>query len=235
MVCIGMTIKYIVSLVLAAFLLMELTNSIENRSEDNAYVIELNGDALYINDDVIVEDVIDYVLTSLDGMGQHLLVIHGERSDYSDDEGYENAVSEGHIIGGMLRFYELTIELEDNHVIAEEIYENDFTRVNPWCIDAGHMDDNGHLDVFIGAFRATRVYEPDRRPFFFEWTESKLKRIWTGSYLNMRTFYEAGLEDVDGDGIEELYAIQPNDEDGLSKYIYSKGSFTYYLKDEIKY
>lgn len=233
---IGMHIRRLFVVALFVLILTGL-NGVVEKEEVLSIKLVLEENVLLMDGEPLLEGVIDYALTSLDNQSKHLLVLHEERSQYVDEESYLHGIEDGHRFGGYLRFYELVDETtsttsKNGQCGVQLIYESDFTSVNPWCIDAGHMDDNGDVDIFVGAYRATRVYDYDRRPFLFEWSKSKLKRVWTGSYLNMRTFYEAGFEDYDEDGFAELYAIQPDDEHGFSKYFYKKGPFTYYLIGE---
>lgn len=215
----------IIVVFLAVSVLVRMTQS--DRAKD--YLIYRQGDTLYLDykgqSTVLLEGLVDYELFSLDGDHQHLLVIHDERSDTVDEAGYKQAIKEGHRVGGILRFYELIAS--KGEIRLNQIYENDFTLVNPWCISAGHMEEDDNPEIFIGAYRATNYYKADRRPYLLEWRGDYLKRRWTGSYLNMKTFYEAGFEDMDGDGYDELYAIQSNEQEGLSKYYYRWGYFSF--------
>lgn len=223
------TCSIIIVILLSYFLLHSKNTTINNNA--NAFKIYKQEETIYCNNKVLIENVVDYTLTSLDNQKQHLLVLHYDRSSNRDEVGYEKAIQEKHNIGGYLRFYELSTQ--SNKLEAKLIYENDFTLINPWCIEAGNMDCDGYLDIFVGAYRATEVYEADRRPFMFEWKNDQLERFWTGSYLNLRTFYEAGFEDMNQDGFDELYAIQPNKEGGLTKFYYKKGTFTFIQVGEV--
>lgn len=216
-----------------------LTHGLEYAEADTS--LYRSDDVLYVQrawvNEPILHDVVDYDLVSLDGETQHLLVLHGERSTEVDMDGYDNALEAGHNVGGYLRFYEVTNDdCNSSNILPgniaeefqlEQFYESDFTLVNPWCIDAGDMDGDGCQDIFIGAYRATEFYEADRRPYLLEWNGDYLKRKWTGSYLNMKTYYEAGFEDMDGDGLDELYAIQPSGDGSIAKYFYRFGYFSF--------
>lgn len=82
----------------------------------------------------------------------------------------------------------------------------DFEGVGPWCVAIGQMDEYPDIEVFFGAYRATRYFPEGPRPYFFTWDfkEQKLLRLWTGSYLDAPIFLTAEFEDIDGDGRQEL-------------------------------
>ena len=82
----------------------------------------------------------------------------------------------------------------------------DFAGVGPWCVAMGQMDERKDIEVFIGAYRATRYFPEGPRPYFFTWDmeQQKLLRLWSGSYLDAPVFTAAAFEDMDGDGRQEL-------------------------------
>lgn len=82
----------------------------------------------------------------------------------------------------------------------------DFEGVGPWSLALGQMDDKPDIEVFIGAYRATRYFPEGPRPYIFSWDFEKqeLVRLWTGSYLGAPIFLQADMVDRDGDGYMEI-------------------------------
>ncbi|MCT4661842.1 MAG: hypothetical protein N4A40_08285 [Tissierellales bacterium] len=140
---------------------------------------------------ILIENVLDFKYADLKGIGETLLVIETDRP---------NQIYEGLEVGNWIRFY----EYKEGKV--KLVYENDFTRVRPWMIDVGHIDDDDRDDVFVGVYKNTKVYPLAKRPFFFNWDGKKLTRKWTGSYFNINELMNVEFEDEDKDGIDEVKA-----------------------------
>ncbi len=85
------------------------------------------------------------------------------------------------------------------------VYENDFSKVNPWTISVGQLDDDPAIEFFVGAYRPTDFYKDDPRPYFIEYKDGVFVRQWTGSYLDNLGFSEAYFDDDDFDGVSDLY------------------------------
>lgn len=75
----------------------------------------------------------------------------------------------------------------------KRIYKKNYEKIRPWAIDIGDLENDGILDVYIGAYRATDYYPLDKRPFFYEWRE-KMYQKWTGSYLSFYDLVELTLK-----------------------------------------
>lgn len=66
---------------------------------------------------------------------------------------------------------------------GRRIYHKNYEKIRPWAIDIGDLENDGILDIYIGAYRATDYYPLDKRPFFFEWRDGMYQK-WTGSYMS---------------------------------------------------
>ncbi len=104
------------------------------------------------------------------------------------------------------------------------IYENDFSKVNPWTITAAQLDDDEAIEIFVGAYRPTEFYEDNTRPYFLEFKDDIIVRQWTGSYLDNYCFSSASFEDDDLDGKSVLKLEETILEKGTFKE--QKGEFT---------
>ncbi len=132
-------------------------------------------------------------------------------------EGAENG-KEGKFVKGT----ESKSEGDIKSVLAgmDLVYENDFSKVNPWTISVGQLDDDEAVEFFVGAYRPTDFYKDDPRPYFIEYKDGVFVRQWTGSYLDNLGFSEAYLDDDDFDGISDLYMneLVPSKEGVVSRW-----------------
>ncbi len=104
------------------------------------------------------------------------------------------------------------------------IYENDFSRVNPWAVTVAQLDDDEAIEIFVGAYRPTEFYKDNTRPYFLEFKDDVIVRQWTGSYLDHLCFSSASFEDDDLDGQSVLKLEETVLENGVLKE--QKGEFT---------
>ncbi len=88
------------------------------------------------------------------------------------------------------------------------IYQNEMRSAHPWLITVGQSDDDAHIEVFVGAFRATKYFSAETRPYFLEYRNGVIVRRWTGSRLNCVAFSDAEYVDYDGDGRDELKVVE---------------------------
>lgn len=110
--------------------------------------------------------------------------------------------------------------------------------IGPWCVAIGQMDDKSDIEVFVGAYRATRYFPEGTRPYIFTWNHEKqeLLRLWTGSYFDSPLFIRAEFIDYDQDGYDEIkiletmWALEDCGKKYESYYGYSRKTFQPYLK-----
>lgn len=101
--------------------------------------------------------------------------------------------------------YEINESNENSEKILKKVVEWDFSKVKPWMITVGQMDEDDSLEVFIACYYETLFYKKaDTRPYFFEYNDGELIKQWTGSYLNSLAFDHADFVDRDSDGFDEL-------------------------------
>lgn len=171
---------------------------------------------------VLLENIIDYTLTDLQGIGDCLLVI----------ERFEEQTIADITYGNMVKFYKIDPNKKSSLSL---VYENDFTRVKPWAIDAADMDGDHESEVYIGAYRATDYYEADKRPYFFDWNGEFLTRKWTGSFMSFDKVIDISFEDFEGDGCYEVKALEQLSDKTLVHRYYKWGYFNFTKVNEIVY
>lgn len=168
---------------------------------------------------VLLENIVDYTLTDLKNIGECLLVIESLEDQSIDQITY----------GNMIKFYTIDPNKKSSLSLA---YENDFTKVKPWAIDAADMDGDQENEVYIGAYRATDYYDADKRPFFFDWNGEFLTRKWTGSYISFDKLINLSFEDLEGDGSHEIKTLEQLADDTFINRYYKWGYFNFTIIKE---
>ncbi len=140
-------------------------------------------------------------------------------------EGVNDTVFSPHLeaylkTGSVIKIYQIDSEQNylddaltvDSRLIKQRnlpcIYQNEMRTAHPWLITVGQSDFDEHIEVFVGAFRATKYYNAETRPYFLEYRDGVLVRRWTGSRLNCIAFSDAQYIDYDGDGRAELKVVE---------------------------
>lgn len=219
--CIFMTLSVIMVFLAAC---TTFPNEVSLYQDHNNLIIESQDEV-----SVLLTDVVDY---SYNRQSSLLFVLHEERSSHTDMIGYKTALEEGLVVGGYIRVYEIL--WSSNPITLDEIYENDFTWVNPWSLASGTLSADGGVDLFVACYRATEFYEADRRPFIVTWDGEKIIKRWTGSYIGNDGFLMGDFGDVDEDGIDELVLTVRREDTHIVKRYYSWQTFSFnYLYETI--
>jgi len=93
-----------------------------------------------------------------------------------------------------------------------KVSEYDFSKVLPWKVKIGDIDDSENLELFIGVYKSTHFdNKQNNRMFVFNWDGEKLSKKWTGSQMGycMKDFYVIDFLDMYGD---ELIILDKNKE-----------------------
>ena len=99
----------------------------------------------------------------------------------------------------------IIFSLEDE---IKEIGRKDFTKLNPWKLAIGDIDGDGKDEISIGVYKKSPFHQVmAKRPFIYSFTEGKIQPKWRGSRLS-RPFIDYNFCDIDGDGIDEIVAIE---------------------------
>ena len=91
-----------------------------------------------------------------------------------------------------------------------KVSEYDFSKVLPWKVEIGDIDDSENLELFIGVYKSTHFdNKQNNRMFVFNWDGEKLSKKWTGSQIGycMKDFYIIDFLDMYGD---ELIILDKN-------------------------
>lgn len=84
------------------------------------------------------------------------------------------------------------------------------SRLNPIDFMVGEVNGDGVRELLMLVYKTSRLHPIYTiRPFFYQVSEGTLKPLWRGSRLSA-PFTELLLTDTDGDGVDELLAVEYN-------------------------
>jgi hypothetical protein len=96
---------------------------------------------------------------------------------------------------------------------------------NPWKVLSGDVDGDGEAEVVYAVYKKARFHPVlANRLFVFGWDGRQLYPKWLGSRLS-RPFRDVALKDLDGDGTEELIALEEEKGGGLRVMSYRWSGF----------
>lgn len=114
----------------------------------------------------------------------------------------------------------------------KESYRNNMSSIRPWKIEICEIDNDGEMDIFVAVNKATRLYpDIENRPFFFNFKNNMLVKKWTGSKLRA-PFTDILFIDLNGNGSDELIAIEEIDEGKFVISVYYWFGFGFILQGE---
>lgn len=125
----------------------------------------------------------------------------------------------------------IIFSLEDE---IKEIGRKDFTKLNPWKLAIGDIDGDGKDEISIGVYKKSPFHQVmAKRPFIYSFTEGKIQPKWRGSRLS-RPFTDYNFSDIDGDGIDEIVAIEilQDNRKIINSYKWKGFGFEGYLESE---
>lgn len=89
-----------------------------------------------------------------------------------------------------------------------EIMRFDLSDINPWKVQTADVDGDGKREVSLGVYtRARSDPELNKRLFLFRLTDKGLYPVWLGTRLS-KPFEDYAFSDLDGDGRDELVAVE---------------------------
>ncbi|MDO9536481.1 MAG: hypothetical protein Q7J85_14415 [Bacillota bacterium] len=89
-----------------------------------------------------------------------------------------------------------------------EIYRQSFPLLNPWKVQTADVDGDDRKEISLGVYKESPFHQVlAKRPFLYEWHNHELVPKWLGSRLS-RPFEDYVFADLDGNGREELIAIE---------------------------
>lgn len=111
------------------------------------------------------------------------------------------------------------IQPTDEGLFLKEIYRKDFSEIDPWMVEAGDVDGDGIVEIFLGVNKRTEFYEDVRnRPFYYSWDGMRLEKKWTGSYFSDKELVDVKFADLFESGRDETIALE---RDSQGRYLVS--------------
>lgn len=88
------------------------------------------------------------------------------------------------------------------------IWQGVHGRWKPWKLSIADVDGDGRREIVVGVFKATRYFpKPHNCLFVYGWSGSRAFPKWLGSTLS-KPFTDFAFASLDGDGEDELVAIE---------------------------
>jgi len=121
-----------------------------------------------------------------------------------------------------------------NKLDIKKTYTNNIGSIKPWKLEVCEIDGDENPDIFMIVNKVTQESsELQNRPFFFNFTDHKLVKKWTGSKLRY-PFSEACFGDLNGNGSDEFIVVEKIQEDQFIVSVYYWFGFGFILQAESK-
>ncbi len=105
----------------------------------------------------------------------------------------------------------------------------DLAGIKPLKVQLGDINGDGLNEVSVCVYKTAKFHpEMAKRPFFFDLKEGNLIPIWLGSRLS-RPFDDYILSDLDGDGYDEIIAVEQLENGGRLIAVYGWKGFGFEL------
>lgn len=117
---------------------------------------------------------------------------------------------------------------------GKEIYRKNFSSLNPWKIVIGDVDGDKIDDISIGVYKESPLHPVmAKRPFIYSFKDGKIVPKWRGSRLS-KPFTDYGFYDIDGDGVDEIVAIEilEDNKKTINTYKWKGFGFEVYLESQ---
>lgn len=102
-------------------------------------------------------------------------------------------------------------------------------RWKPWKLMVADVDGDGRKEIIVGVYKSTRFFpKPHNCLFIYAWDGRRAHPKWLGSSLS-RPFFDFAFLDTDGDGEEELAAIEMRRDGRFCLALYSWNGFGFTL------
>ncbi|HKQ53566.1 MAG TPA: VCBS repeat-containing protein [Pyrinomonadaceae bacterium] len=105
------------------------------------------------------------------------------------------------------------------------LWEGVHGRWRPWKLTVADVDGDGRKEIVVGVFKSTKfIPRPHNCLFIYDWDGRRAAPKWLGSTLS-RPFTDFRLADGDGDGRDEVYALETRRDGRVALAAYSWNGF----------
>jgi hypothetical protein len=105
------------------------------------------------------------------------------------------------------------------------LWEGVHGRWRPWKLAVADVDGDGRKEIVVGVFKPTKfIPRPHNCLFIYDWDGRRAAPKWLGSTLS-RPFTDFLLADGDGDGRDEVYALETRRDGKTALAAYSWNGF----------
>ena len=105
------------------------------------------------------------------------------------------------------------------------LWEGVHGRWRPWKLAVSDVDGDGRKEIVVGVFKPTKfIPRPHNCLFIYDWDGRRAAPKWLGSTLS-RPFTDFQLADGDGDGRDEVYALETRRDGCVAVAAYSWNGF----------
>ncbi|MCQ2518380.1 MAG: hypothetical protein MJ119_06400 [Lachnospiraceae bacterium] len=154
------------------------------------------------NEECLKQEVISFFYCDYDNDGnEELLTVEADS--------LEQFTEEGKPYGNRICVYEdYSFDSNGSLIPGTVQYTKDKSALKPLRIHAGDINGDGITEIGIVTYKMTQFHPVmAERPFFYAIDGDNLVKVWLGSRLS-RPFKDFTLNDIDGDGIDEIVAIE---------------------------
>ncbi len=104
-------------------------------------------------------------------------------------------------------------------------YDKAYPNLKPWKVQCSDVDGDGRVEIALGVFKESEFHPiAAKRPYLYDWDGETLIPKWRGSRL-AHPFEDFIFQDIDGNGTDEIVAIEYLEDGRQAVHAYSWKGF----------